>query len=50
MSYDTKEIDALVDEIKGTTRFLSGIFSTPLNYIFVVVIIGALVAINFLVN
>ena len=50
MKYDTQSIDALVDEIKGATGFVSKIFSTQANLIFVVIILGALIAINLLVN
>jgi hypothetical protein len=50
MDYDIKSIDALVDEIKATTQFITGIFSNRVNYIFVVVILGALLAINLLIN
>jgi hypothetical protein len=50
MSYDTQPIDSLVDEIKGTTRFISKIFSPPANFVFMAVILGALLAINFFFN
>lgn len=50
MSYDTQPIDSLIDEIKGTTRFISRIFSPQVNFVFMAVIVGALLAINFLFN
>jgi hypothetical protein len=50
MRYDTQAIDALVDEIKGAARFLAGFYSPRANFIFAVIILGTLVAINLLFN
>jgi hypothetical protein len=50
MGYETESIDALIDEIKGTTRHITGIFSSRVNFIFAAIILGALVAINFLIR
>lgn len=50
MGYDSHPIESLVDEIKGTVGFLTNILSTRLNYVFAVVIIGAIIAINFLLK
>lgn len=50
MNYDYDPINSLVDEIKGTTGFLSSIFS-PRNYVFFfIVIFGTILSINLLLN
>jgi hypothetical protein len=50
MDYDFQPVDSLVDEIKGTVGYLSKIFSPRLNLVYVVVIFGAILAVNFLLN
>jgi hypothetical protein len=50
MGYDTQPIDSLVDDIKGTTGFISKIFSPKLNFVFAVVVFGAILAITFFLN
>ena len=50
MDYDLNPIDSLIDEIKGTTGFLSSIFSTKNYVFFIVVIFGTILSINLLLN
>jgi hypothetical protein len=50
MEYDFQPIGSLVDEIKGTVAYLSKIFSPRLNLVYIVIIFGAILAVNFLLN
>jgi hypothetical protein len=50
MRYDTQAIDGFVDEVKGAARLISRFFTTPVNFIFVAIVLGALIAVNLLVN
>jgi hypothetical protein len=50
MGYDYQPIDSLVDDIKGTVGYLTTILSTRQNFVFAFIIIGTILAINFLLN
>jgi hypothetical protein len=50
MDYDFDPIDSLVDEIKGTTGYLSKIFTPRLNFVLAVVIFGTILAFGFFLN
>ena len=46
MNTTSDPISGLVDEIKGTTNFLSHILSARLNFWFALIILGAILAIT----
>ena len=48
MDNNMQPLDSLVDEIKGTTGYLSNIFSARLNLVFAIVVLGAILAITIL--
>lgn len=48
MDYDFDPVDSLVDDIKGTTNYLSKIFSPRLSVVFAVVVFGAILVVRFL--
>lgn len=50
MGYDLQPIDSLVDEIKGTVGLITKFLSTRQNFVVAAIIIGAILAINFLLN
>lgn len=48
MDFDFDPIDSLVNDIKGTTNYLSKILSPRRSFVFAAVILGAVLVVRFL--
>jgi hypothetical protein len=44
MSYEFQSVEALVDGVKGTTGFLSSLFSKKSGLVFVFIVLGVIVS------
>ncbi len=50
MDNSLNPVDALVNEIKGTTNFIGKIFATRVFFVFALIVSGAVIAISVFVN
>jgi hypothetical protein len=44
MSYEFQSVETLVDGVKGTTGFLSGLLSRKTGLVFLFIVLGAIVS------